>query len=151
MGWKLGRRNDKVAQFFQMRQILAIFIAVAIGCALVGCDRAKEEYYNGRSLAQADKSNGQLKVAIVDGAIYDPKIDGTNMMPFWICADILYKRYHIQWVQFSLPDNPQAVREWVRGYNEVMDPEIKARFGTNIFQQTVAEALRIQSNSVARN
>jgi hypothetical protein len=136
---------------FQMRKCLAICALLVVGWTLISCDdRATEEYYNGRSFAFSDKSNGNLKIAFVDGSIDEPAIDGTKVPSFYGCADVLNKRYHIQWVMFSLPADHHAAREWVRGYNEIMEPEIKARFGTNVFDQTIAEALKLRSDSAAR-
>lgn len=102
-----------------------------VAMLVTGCDRVKEEYYEGRSRGAIDVRSGQLKIAFVDGV---------KMTNFWEYTQLLQKRYAIGWLVYSLPANPRAAEAWVRGYNEVATADIYRRFGTNVLDQTLADA-----------
>jgi len=109
-----------------------VIVAALLALLAGGCGRAGEEYSNGRSLAATDLAKGVLHVAYADGV----------QRPAWArdYDQLLETNFGISPTVFSLPSNPSAAEAWVRGYNEVAQPEIQRRFGTNVLKRTLAEA-----------
>ena len=110
--------------------------ALCSAAVLTGCSRESEEYSNGRAFAAQDVKSNVLHVAFGDIGEVDS--------PPWTAnyAGLLETNYGIQPRWFSLPTNPRAVEAWVRGYNEVAQPAIEGRFGTNVLSRTLADARR---------
>jgi hypothetical protein len=124
--------------FYPKSYLLPVQFVVILGLTatvmMTGCDRVKDEYYEGQGQAERDLAKGELKIAVVDGA---------TVPAFWDYTDLLRKRYRIGWCIHSLPANPRAAEAWVRGYNEVSLPKIERQFGTNILKQTLADAQKL--------
>ena len=111
-----------------------VFCSVAL---ITGCSREREEYFNGRAFATQDVRSNILHVAFGD--------PGQIPSPPWTAnyVGLLQTNYGIQPVWFSLPSDSRAVQAWVRGYNEVSQPEIERRFGTNALSRTLANAHKL--------
>ena len=117
-----------------MKSPFTIYLAAILVFFTASCGREREEYINGQIFAEQDLAKGELKVAIAD----------YNDMPeIKEYTELLQNRYHIGWTSLTLPNNPNAAREWVRGYNEVVIPTIKLKFGTNILKQTLEDAKKL--------
>src|SRR5262249_34162382 len=114
-----------------MNKAHSIFVLCSVA-VLTGCSREREEYFNGRASATQDVRKNVLHVAFGDSGEIDS--------PPWTAnyIGLLQTNYGIQPVWFSLPSNPRAVEAWVRGYNEVAQPAIENRFGTNVLSRTIA-------------
>lgn len=115
-------------------RLILILCSVAV---LTGCSREREEYLNGRALAKQDIRSNFLHVAFGDSGEIDT--------PPWTSdyVRLLERDYGIRPVWFSLPSNPRAVEAWVRGYNEVAQPEIERRFGAKALSRTLADSRQL--------
>jgi hypothetical protein len=108
---------------------------ICIGILSAGCSRSSEEYRNGRATARADANKGILAIAYAESA---------QLPACWFYyEELLRTNYGVQRYVHSLPVNPQAAEAWSRGYNEVAQPEIERRLGTNVLKSTMAEAQKI--------
>ena len=92
------------------------------------CERVRDSYVEGQGQAQRDIAKGELKIAFVDGVL----VSSNAPVTFWEYTDILHRRYNVGWCIHSLPDNPDAVRAWVRGYNEVAGPKVERQVGAQV-------------------
>ena len=110
-------------------------LSVIIICGVLlatGCSRESEEYRNGRALARKDVTKGILAIAYAES---------TQLPACWFYyEELLRTNYGVQRYVYCLPANLRAAEAWARGYNEVGQPEIERRFGTNLLRSTVAEA-----------
>ena len=62
---------------------------------------------------------------------------------FWDYTEILRKRYNVGWVVYSLPASPDAVKAWVRGYNEVAGPKVERQVGAQVLKEALLEAQKV--------
>jgi len=99
----------------------------------------RDAYVEGQGQAERDIAKDELKIAFVDGALSDSDMP----IAFWDYTDILRKRYHIGWVVYSLPANPDAVKAWVRGYNGVAEPKIERQVGAQVLKEALLEAQKV--------
>src|SRR5687767_10002896 len=115
---------------------MRLFSVIICGVLLAtGCSRESEEYLNGRASAREDVAKGILAIA---------HAESSQLPACWFYyEELLQTNYGVQRHVYSLPANPRAAEAWVRGYNEVGQPEIERRFGTNVLKRTMAEAQTI--------
>jgi hypothetical protein len=116
-------------------RIFSFTIIICFALLTTGCSRSSEEYRNGRAAARTDVSKGTLAIAYAES---------TQLPACWFYyEELLRTNYGVQRYVHSLPADPQAAEAWARGYNEVGQPEIERRFGTNVLQRTMNEAQTI--------
>jgi hypothetical protein len=116
---------------------ITVLIAAA-GLLFGSCGRVHEEYANGQGDAERDAAKGMFNVAYGNDQIEPANGE---------YADLLRKRYNIGIRGYSLPAKPKAAEAAARGYNNVMMPLIERKFGTNVLEQTMAEARRLHAAS----
>jgi hypothetical protein len=107
--------------------ILALAVLVFFG--------EDDHYQEGVRQAQRDLEKGELAIA---------SEDGKEVSAYRQYTALLRERYKIGWIIYSLPAKPKAVEDWVRGFNLVMLPEIQRRYGSNVLDLTMAEAIANQ-------
>ena len=103
-------------------------MGMAASFIAIGCNRQSEEHQEGRWQAERDIAKGEFKIAFFDGSV----IDTNGPASFYDYTGLLRTRYNIGWCSYSLPANPRAAEEWVRGYNEVARPEVERRIGAQV-------------------
>jgi hypothetical protein len=125
-----------------------IFGLLPFICMLsAGCDRVRDNYVEGRGQAERDIAKGELKIAFVDGAVSNSDMP----VAFWEYTDILRRRFSLGWRVYSLPNNPDAAKAWVRGYNEVAGAKVERKVGLQVLKEVLSEAEKIRAATNANH
>ena len=88
-------------------------------------------YLTARTEAQQDIETGQLAYAA-----YGFILSGVEQL--------LHERYGIHLRVVGSCDSDNLVEAYALGYNEVMQPEIERRFGSNVWEQAWADAAKLR-------
>jgi len=109
-----------------------------VAILLVAChrDRTRDNYLEGKGVAVKDIEKGERQIAFVDASISE----SNTPVAFWEYTEILRSRYRVGWVVYSLPDDPEAAKSWVRGYNEVARPKVEHQIAAQVLKDVSTEA-----------
>ena len=126
-----------------------IFVALVLGL-FAGCSTvsysyrsdsessAREGYQAGSVEARHDLATGKLAVET-----YGFPVECSSEY-----AQLLRERHGIELRPVAGCVVDARIAGHARGYNEIMMPEIERRFGTNVWQQTMADAQRLYARKV---
>src|SRR5262245_44022928 len=120
-------------------RLASVLGVVSVASILLGAchrDRASDKYIEGKGAAERDITKGERKIAFVDASISDSNTPAA----FWEYTEILRRRYDVGWVVYSLPNDPEAAKSWVRGYNEVAGPKVEHQIAAQVLKSVSIEA-----------
>ena len=121
---------------------MCFVIFFTIIATTTSCSRKSELYLEGQGQAERDLKNGLFNMS---------EAESNNVPAYPEYMDLLHKRYGIGWCESSLPGDPRAAEEWVRGYNEVALPKIEQKLGAEVLKQTMADAQKAHDLSKGKN